>query len=199
MTITDLGPATSRLCTVIQSVADVDLQRPTPCSAYTVGDLLDHLAGVTIAFGGAAIKSGGESSTMGPSGDASRLAADWRTSIPQRLEGLAVAWRESAAWDGMTCVGGNELPGSVVGIIALGELVIHGWDLAEATNQPFDADPDTLVPLHDLVRQAFGPGHDEARGQAFGPAVPVPSDAAILDQTLGLLGRDPKWSSRLSR
>jgi uncharacterized protein (TIGR03086 family) len=194
MTITDLGPATTRLCTVIRSVSDVELPQPTPCREYTVGDLLDHLSGVTLAFGAAAEKSGGEAASMGPSGDASQLAGDWRASIPQQLEGLAAAWREPAAWDGMTRVAGLDMPGSVVGIVALGELVVHGWDLAGAIGQPFDADPDTLVPLHDLVRQTFGPGHDEARGQAFGPAVPVPGDAPMLDQTLGLLGRDPLWS-----
>jgi hypothetical protein len=32
------------------------------------GDRLGHLAGVTVAFGGAAVKSRGESSTMGPWG-----------------------------------------------------------------------------------------------------------------------------------
>jgi uncharacterized protein (TIGR03086 family) len=132
---------------------------------------------------------------MGPSGDASKLDADWRASIPHRLERLAAAWREPAAWDGMTRVGGTELPGAVVGIVALGELGIHGWDLARATNQPFAADPDTLVPLYELVRQTFGPGHDDARVQAFGPAVLVPRDATVLDQTLGLLGRNPEWSS----
>jgi hypothetical protein len=47
MTITDLGPAATRLCAVIQSVADGDLARSTPCSEYAVGDPLDHRTGVT--------------------------------------------------------------------------------------------------------------------------------------------------------
>ena len=79
--------------------------------------------------------------------------------------------------------------------IALGEVVIHGWDLARAIDQPFDVDPETLEPLYELVRQTFGSGNDAARGQAFGPAVAVPPEATMLDRTLGLLGRDPGWSS----
>ena len=71
MTMTDLGPASDRLCALIEAVRDRDLGRPTPCTEYTVGDVLHHIAGVTVAFGGAAVKAGGESSTMGPWGDAS--------------------------------------------------------------------------------------------------------------------------------
>jgi uncharacterized protein (TIGR03086 family) len=83
----------------------------------------------------------------------------------------------------------------MTGILLLGELVVHGWDLARGTGLPFEVDPAELVPLYDLVREAFGPGHDPAaRGSAFGPPVPVASDAAVLDQTLGLLGRNPAWS-----
>lgn len=191
----DLGPANTRLCAVIQAVPERALQRPTPCTDYTVGDLLDHIAGLTVAFGAAAAKSGGEASTMGPSGDGSNLDPDWQHSIPRRLGQLVDAWRDPAAWTGETSVGGGTLPGEVAGTIALGELVVHGWDLARATAQPFEADKETLVPLFDLVRHTFGSGNDAARGQAFAPAVSVSPDATMLDRTLGLLGRDPDWSS----
>ena len=195
MAMTDLGPAADTLCALIAAVPDSDLTRPTPCTEYTVGDLLHHIAGVTIAFGGAAVKARGESADMGPWGDASRLDPDWRISLPRRVRALAEAWRDPQAWTGITRVGGTDQPGEVTGIILLGELVVHGWDLAKGTGLPFETDPSALARLYDLVRQTFGPDqHQAARGQAFGPAVPVASGAPALDQTLGLLGRDPAWS-----
>ena len=195
MTMMDLGPAADFLCGFIEAVPDGDLGRPTPCTEYTVGDLLHHIAGVTVAFGGAAVKTRGEASTMGPWGDASKLDADWRTSLPRRVRALAEAWHEPEAWTGMTRVGGSDQPGEVTGIILLGELVVHGWDLARGTGLPFEVDPVSLAPLYDLIHQTFGAGQDPAaRGQAFGPAVPVASDAPALDQTLSLLGRNPAWS-----
>lgn len=193
MPMIDLGPANTLLCSLIRSVADADLHRPTPCTEYTVGDLLDHIAGVTIAFGGAAVKAGGASANMGPAGDAANLPPDWRASIPQRLTGLVDAWCKPEAWTGTTRVGGQDQPAEVVGIITLGELVVHGWDLAQATRQPYQQDQATLVPLYDLVVKAFSSG-DAPQGPAFAPAVPVPSDAPMMDQILGLLGRDPAWS-----
>lgn len=63
---TDLGPATTRMCTLITRVDESDLDHPTPCSDYTVGDLLDHIRGATVAFGGAATKAGGATADMGP-------------------------------------------------------------------------------------------------------------------------------------
>jgi hypothetical protein len=85
--------------------------------------------------------------------------------------------------------------GDVTGLILRGELVVHGWDLAQGACLPFEADPVTLAPLYDLIRQTFGPDQDPAaRGPAFKPAVPVAPDAPALDQILGLLGRNPEWS-----
>jgi uncharacterized protein (TIGR03086 family) len=150
-----------------------------------VGDLLDHIRGVTMAWGGAAVKSRGNSSTMGPSGEASNLDSAWRSTLPRRLTELADAWSDPQAWTGLTRVGGNDLPAEVAGIALLGELVVHGWDLARATDQPFEPDPATLTTLYENVRQTFGPGHDEARGEAFAPAVPVAQHASPLDQTPG--------------
>jgi uncharacterized protein (TIGR03086 family) len=195
--ILELEPVTTHLSVLIQDVPDSALDRPTPCSDYCVGDLLDHIAGLTIAFGGAAVKADGDSATMGPMGDASNLDPDWRGSIPQRLEGLSEAWLDPNAWTGMTRVGGQELPGEVAGVVLFGELAVHGWDLARANGMTFAPDPAGLPTLLELVGNFFGPGQEAARGAAFGPAVPVPEDAPMFDRVLGLLGRDPTWSPRL--
>ena len=191
----DLRPASARLSKLIDAVPDNALHSQTPCSSYCVGDLLDHVAGLTVAFGGAAVKAEGSSANMGPAGNASNLEPDWRVSLPQRLEDLASGWLDPTAWVGMTRVGGQDLPGEVAGTILFGELAVHGWDLAQSTAIPFEPDPVGLVSLLDLVRQAFGPGQDAARGAAFGPAIPVPDDASMFDQVLGLLGRDPSWTA----
>ncbi len=192
----DLTPGTDRLAEIVRSVDQTDLDRPTPCREYCVGDLLDHIRGFTVAFGAAARKAGGEPAEMGPAGDAASLDPDWKDSIPRQLEGLARAWREPEAWTGTTRVGGGDLPGDVAGIIAAGEVVVHGWDLARALDRPFDADQDAVGPLYELASKTFGPGNDAARGDAFGPAVPVAPGAPLLDRTLGLLGRDPSWIPR---
>ena len=34
--------------------------------------------------------------------------------------------------------GGVDLPGDVAGNVALAEVVIHGWDVARVTGQPYD-------------------------------------------------------------
>lgn len=193
MPVLDLFPAADSLGALIATVPDAGLGRPTPCSGYTVADLLDHIAGLTVAFGGAAVKATGESASMGPSGSGENLDPDWRSSLPARLESLAAAWAEPGAWTGMTRVGGQDLPGAVAGVIALGELIVHGWDLARATDLPFAADVEGVGPLLELAQQTFG-GSDAPRGTAFGPAVPVAEDAPAFDRVLGLLGRDPEWS-----
>lgn len=194
MPMIDLHRTADNLGSMISSVPDGDLGRPTPCAEYTVGDLLEHIAGTTLAFGGAAAKAGGPSADMGPRGDAGNLDPGWRTTLPLRLKALAEAWSDPGAREGMTRVGGQDLPGAVVGIITFGELTVHGWDLAKATGLAFEPDAEGLDPLFELAAQSRGPGNDGPRGTAFGPVVPVPEDASVLDRVLGLLGRDPAWS-----
>jgi hypothetical protein len=39
-----------------------------------------------------------------------------------------------------------------------------------------------------------GPGSEQARGEAFGPALPVQDGASALDEVIAGNGRDPAWS-----
>ena len=194
MTLVDLEPAARRLGDLVSSVPDELLDAPTPCPAYTLGDLLEHVGGAASAFTGAAAKDLGDATSQGPSGDASRLSDDWRTRIPRDLSALANAWRDPAAWTGMTKAGGVDLPGEVAGLVALDELVIHGWDIARATGQAYDCDAPSLEAVHAFVSQFSEPGQEEMRAGLFGPVVEVPEDAPLLDRVIGLTGRDPAWS-----
>lgn len=195
MTTIDLGPAAERMAELVRNISDDQLKNPTPCPDYSLGDLIEHVGGLTLAFTGAAAKDVGGAGAQGPSGDASRLASDWRDRIPADLADLAEAWREPDAWTGMTRAGGVDLPGEVAGLVALDELVVHGWDVAQASGQPYDCDPSSLGAVRGFVEQFSGPGQEESRKGLFGPVVDVPADAASLDQVIGLTGRDPNWAA----
>jgi uncharacterized protein (TIGR03086 family) len=194
MSVVDLGPAAGRMAELISAVPAERLDAPTPCPAYSRGDLVEHVGGLCGAFTEAAEKDVGESTSQGPSGDASRLADDWRSRIPLQLDALAHAWRDPSAWTGMTKAGGVDLPGEVAGLVALNELVVHGWDVARAIGRPYDGDEPSLHAVHGFVAQFAGPGHEAEREGLFGPVVDVPPDAPLLDRVIGLSGRDPAWS-----
>ena len=160
MPTTDLGPAATNVARVLAGITDEQLTAPTPCPRYTVGDLLDHVGGLSVAFAAAATKT--PMAAAGPDtplGDAAHLDPAWRETIPAALDELAAAWRDDAAWEGMTSAGPIEMPGEIAGLVALDELVVHGWDLARATDQPYDVDDATLVLIRGLVAD-FAPGDD---------------------------------------
>lgn len=191
----DLQPATDRMAQLVTAIPDDALGGLTPCTESTVGDLVDHVVGLTAAFTTAAAKSfGGDDGSQAPSANAANLSPSWRTEIPVALAALADAWRDPEAWTGMTKAGGVDLPGEVAGLVALDELVVHGWDLAVATGQPYETDAATLEACRTFVDQFSGPGHEEERQGLFGPEVDVPADAPALDRLIGATGRDPGWS-----
>ena len=187
-------PALFCVCNACSQAREIGGKEVRSRAAYMLGDLLDHVGGLALAFKAAATKATGGAGAQGPSGDASRLGADWRTRIPRDLVGLAEVWRDPAAWSGTTQAGGIELPGEVAGLVALDELVIHGWDVARATGQAYEVDPASLEAVHGFVAQFSEPGMEEARAGLFAAVVEVPENASLLDRVIGLTGRDPGWS-----
>jgi uncharacterized protein (TIGR03086 family) len=185
----DYAVATKILARLIEGITDEQLAAGTPCEFYTVGDLVDHVNGLSLGFAWAARKSPESKGTDGPSGDAGRLAPDWRTRIPEQLADLAQAWRDPTAWEGMTRVGGVDLPAPIAARFGLNEVVVHGWDISRATGQEFAADSAAVAASIELI-SAQGDAHEGL----FGPAVDVSTDAPALERLLGLTGRDPSWA-----
>jgi uncharacterized protein (TIGR03086 family) len=187
----DLTPACTRTADVLMNVTDEQLNGPTPCEKLGLRDLVAHVGGLAPAFTAAARKEFGEL-TDTPPVEGVPLDADWRTTYPARLAELAGAWRDPVAWEGMSRAGGVDFPGEVGGIIALTEVVIHGWDVAAATGQDYDVDPTTLDAVLPHVTAIAAEGPVEG---LFGPAVAVAEGAPKLHRIIALSGRDPGWSS----
>ncbi|MGW1770226.1 TIGR03086 family metal-binding protein [Streptomyces sp. NPDC002104] len=185
----DLGPQCGRLARLAAGVPDARLAGPTPCPKYTVRELLGHVTGLAAAFRDAARKDLGPTTDTAPGTAVPVLAAGWREELPRVLGELAEAWRDPDAWTGMTRAGGVDLPGEIAGLVAVNELVVHGWDLARATGQEYAPDPAALHASYAFLRATVE--EEGGGGGIFGPVVPVPDDAPLLDRAIGLSGRDP--------
>ncbi len=190
----DLTPAAQRLADLVARVRDDELTGPTPCPAYTLGDLIEHVGGLALAFRAAAEKDIASPYVNGtPSGDASRLQADWRERISADLAALARAWAKPDAWTGMTRIAQQDAPAEMVGVTVADELVVHGWDVARATGQPYSAEPELLGAAQTFLGFFASPDAPAGPEVPFGPSRPVADDSAPLDRVVALAGRDPAW------
>ncbi|MEU9991653.1 TIGR03086 family metal-binding protein [Streptomyces sp. NPDC007971] len=189
--ILDLGPQTRIVARLAEAVTDDQLSAPTPCPDLAARHLLGHVQGLSVAFRDAARKDLGATTDTNPNSAVPDIGPGWREELAKALDELADAWRDPAAWTGMTRAGGVDLPGAIAGAVVADELVIHGWDLARATGQSYAPDPAALDSALVFLRAA---ADDPDRGGGlFGPLVPVPESAPLLDRALGLSGRDPGW------
>src|ERR1700759_1589319 len=140
----DLGPVAQQVAYLVSNVTDEQHAAPPPSPQYQVADLVEHIGTMARAFAAAARKETGPLTNQQPAGDAAQLAADWRTRIPPDLAPLPRAWSGPGAWEGMTRIAGMDSPADMVGATVADELVVHGWDLAQATGPPPPADPAAL-------------------------------------------------------
>jgi uncharacterized protein (TIGR03086 family) len=186
----EIETAAQRMATIVAAVPADALDDPTPCTDYTVAALLDHIDGFVRAFTAAGTKTQDDDGPPGP-GVAAHLRADWRTALPDGLDALVAAWRADDAYTGMLSAGGFEMPADSVAVVAIEELVVHGWDLARAVDRPYEATAGELAVIDEFFGQ-FGP---DQRGGGYGPAVETDASASHLARVIAESGRDPGWSA----
>lgn len=176
---------------LIRTIETDQLGAPTPCREYDVGQLVNHLL-----FWGPSLEGAARKESIPPPEDDDRdivlTHGDWAVALEAQLERLVAAWSEPVAWEGTTTMGSPmELPAPMVGGMVLGELVVHGWDLARATGQQ----PQWAAEIIETTHQQMAEIAEQGRQMGvFGPEVPVPKTGSTLDRMLGLTGRDPQWA-----
>ncbi|GAB3253980.1 TIGR03086 family metal-binding protein [Kineosporia babensis] len=194
----DFAPATREATRLLQGIRSEHLDGRTPCEKWPVVQVLNHLHGLSQAFTAGAEKRPLPFDGPPPEPDAG-LPENWRAELPQLLDGLAAAWTRPEAWEGMTQVGGVDMPGQVCALVALDEVVVHSWDLAVATGQTIAVDPAVAATLLEFW-SAQDTDQDDLplRSVIFGEVVQVVDQATVFEQVLALTGRDPQWRAPAS-
>ncbi len=178
-----LATASAAVAGVVAAVRDDQLDQATPCANFQVRDLLNHLIQVVHNFQAMARR---EEVDWTPGPD--RLAGQWRTAFAAETSRLVDAWSDPDALEGDSA--GMGLPQRVIGQMVLGDLVVHGWDLARATGQEYRVDPTLLPAVREFLDGMVETGRKMG---AFGDPVDCPPDAGEFGELLALTGRDPAW------
>lgn len=166
MTTSIVSRGVHQLTTLLGSVTAADLDKPTPCSEWTVADLSDHV--VNSVAGMAVMARGGQ--------------PDWGNAAHH--DDLASALgREGRALTDALAAGNGEFPEGM----AAAELAVHAYDLAAALGRPTgELDPEVAEAGHAFMTSSLT---DDKRGDAFGPAQPAPTGADAYQRLAAFAGR----------
>ncbi|HEU4399687.1 MAG TPA: TIGR03086 family metal-binding protein [Actinomycetota bacterium] len=172
---------------IIAGVRPEQATLPTPCRSWDVRALVNHVVHDVQQF--TVTVHGGE---WAP-GDADVAGDDWAGAYREAASSLLEAWRRPGVLEQTVRLPFGEFPGTWRVGQQIADLAVHGWDIAKATGQPTDLDPEVGQLALDWGRENLKPQFrgDEASGQSFGAEVAVPDDAPLYDRLAGFFGRDP--------
>jgi uncharacterized protein (TIGR03086 family) len=193
---TTLDRAHVALVSVAEGVSPEHLDRPTPCSDWTVAQVLQHAAGDQLAYVAAITGQGGP--TENPFTPSGTLAG-----TPAALVGPAVT-AASAAFAGVdpdgtapTPLPHGALPAAVAAGAAALDAGVHAWDVAVATGQASPLDDDVATELLAVARQIVEPLREYGAYAAVVETSDTDADdapSAAVAELLRYLGRDPHWT-----
>jgi uncharacterized protein (TIGR03086 family) len=169
--------ATDRAVAVVEAVEGDQLGCPTPCSEWSVRQLIDHLVGGAEYLLAAATGS----KVVAPSG---ALGTNYRTCVNRVLASL-----ESPGALERVCVSPLGFEWSVAEAVAgtFMDVLIHTWDLARATGQDERLDAE----LVEACSAMFLPEMPRRGREAgiIGPEVMLADGASSQDRLLAAMGR----------
>jgi uncharacterized protein (TIGR03086 family) len=188
--LTSLDTALDGAGHLVGAVAADQWELPTPCSDWTVRQLVNHLVGGNRLF--ARVLRGEPlppPDQLGRRGSVDQLGDDAAAAFAGSADELRAALRGPEVMAGTYTVPAGTLPGPALVQLRTVEMLVHGWDLARATDQqvPF---PEELAD-HGLTFSRGMLTRLPAGRQPFGPSRPVADEAPAIDRLAALLGRTP--------
>ena len=193
MTFTALTDSLNLLRRVAASVPADRLGARTPCSQWTVSQVLLHAAGDQHAW--ASIVGSGSPPSYDPFAPPRHPDGDIKQLITDAIHAATIAW---AGVDPAAQAVPTPLPPTptmapelAAAACAL-DAAIHAWDVAVAIGQPSPLTGGLASQLDPAARAIAEP----LRGFAYAAALPVqPGDDDPAAALLRYLGRDPHWAA----
>ncbi len=183
-----LTRALEQAAEVVAAVRPEQASRPTPCVGWDVRALVQHVVGQNLRNFTAAAR-GENADWQAPPDDP---GDDWEGAFRQGAERLLETWRRADLDQPVPMPGGSQAPLRSRVDHQITELAVHSWDLARATGQTSELDPELAEHALAWARGMLRP---EFRGsdKAFGAEVSVDESAPAYDKLVAWFGRDPAW------
>lgn len=188
-------PVLDQLAAVV-GIDDELLQGPTPCDGFTVEQLRTHvLAWLQFFATSLAEATAAADSTERVDPETWRLAADQDPgAVVSAAAVQLLAAADAGAAEQLVVMSQARMTGDCVLAMALGEYLVHGWDLATATGQPWTTSDDAAEAALDFLKTTVAPEYRGPDSGFFGHEVPAPEGAGPFEQLLCFTGRDPQWT-----
>ena len=163
---------------VVDGISPDQLQRQTACAGFTVEGVLEHMIAGATSFAPA---FRGEEATAEAGGGSVRER--WRRAMAD----LLAAVHSPGAQERTVSAPFGEVPGSVFARFVAFDGLVHGWDLATATGQPYSPPDNVVREVDTFARQALTDAMRE--GDTFAVPTDAPSDASPMEQLVAFTGR----------
>lgn len=172
---------------VLAAVRPDQYDQGTPCPEYSVRDLSNHLVSVLRRV--TVLGNGGSFMSVPNLADdiADGAWADAWTGAAKEFDAV---WSDPAVLGRQIALPWGPVPGAVASVIYTNEFVLHLWDIAKATAQSPQWDPEMLAAPLAVMRRAV-PAEPRGGQVPFGPVVEVHEDAPDIDKLVGWYGRRP--------
>jgi uncharacterized protein (TIGR03086 family) len=170
----------------MHKVGLTDWDSPTPCSEWTVRDLVNHIVSEQLWVPD--LLAGHTIEEVGDKYDGDQLGDDplrmWRESS----EAARAAWLAPGAVERSVHLSFGTVAAPEYGWQLTTDLAVHGWDLAS----PLGADAGISDELATAILEYIEPQVASWSSLSmFADPVPVPADADPATRLIGLLGRQP--------
>lgn len=172
---------------VVASIQPAQWTAPSPCDGWDVRELTNHL--VAGNLWAAELAAGKTIEEVGEALDGDVLGTDPAVAYERSSVAAAMAFEAPVALDAPCAVSYGPVPGSVYIGHRIVEVLIHGWDLAVATDQDSTLDPDLVAVCARIVEPQLAALRSSG---AFGHANEASAGADAQTRLLMELGRAPR-------
>jgi uncharacterized protein (TIGR03086 family) len=163
---------------VLVNVTSDQLSSPTPCPEWDVKALIDHV----IAGNKRVVERAG--------GQAAPLPEDLGTAHRASAKAAQETFAGPEALTHTYQLPIGELPGTTFIELRTSDLFAHAWDLASATGQPTDLDPELAEYVLAFSKRMMARPGLRGDGRPFGEEQPCGDEHPAADRVAAFLGRE---------
>ena len=171
---------------LVDATTEADLSKPTPCTEWTVRDLINHITGGSTMFAMSAESGSVPDDMVGQLMGGDNLGDDYKGAFKTATTRAMAAFEQPGVLEKIVKLPFGEMPASIALNIAIFDVATHACDIAKATGKSV-ADQELMEQALEIGKQMIGP---ELRGPGiFDEAQPSDDAASASDRLLAFAGR----------